>query len=227
MIFAKLRINCLKGIKDAEKACSAKIYAKRRLTDLTLCWNFISSRKFDFTESMFNNLLPPKYLRNMSIKRYMGARPAFSYISWLSTLRMAEERGSKAGGNRGGVSWGHFDSGDRRGGKSALIVQGGCSGLIIDRNDHSVHKWGGGDKDIGGLARCDHHRVDGEGLGVDSVDLDDGELVPGDFEEEVLVECSVDDAEQKNEFLVGIGERIRDVELGLDDDGAMDGGPKP
>ncbi|KAH0457348.1 hypothetical protein IEQ34_012663 [Dendrobium chrysotoxum] len=60
------------GIKDVEEACSAKIYAKRRLTDSTLCWNFISSRKFDSTESMLDNLRPSECPGNPCTKGYMG-----------------------------------------------------------------------------------------------------------------------------------------------------------
>ncbi|KAI0514059.1 hypothetical protein KFK09_010093 [Dendrobium nobile] len=69
-----LGINCLENVKDAEEACSAKLCAKRRLTDLTLCWSNIDLRNINLYESVLDNLQPPKCLRNLSIQRYMGAR---------------------------------------------------------------------------------------------------------------------------------------------------------
>ncbi|XP_020699933.1 putative disease resistance protein RGA4, partial [Dendrobium catenatum] len=80
----KLGINCLENVKDAEEACSAKLCAKRRLTDLTLCWSNIDSRNIDLDENVLDNLQPPKCLRNLSIKRYMGARSAI----WMNNVNL-------------------------------------------------------------------------------------------------------------------------------------------
>ncbi|KAL0928914.1 hypothetical protein M5K25_000846 [Dendrobium thyrsiflorum] len=63
----KLGINCFENVKDAEEACSAKLCAKRRLTDLTLCWSNTDSRNIDLDENGLDNLQPPKCLRNLSI----------------------------------------------------------------------------------------------------------------------------------------------------------------
>ncbi|KAH0455318.1 hypothetical protein IEQ34_015350 [Dendrobium chrysotoxum] len=78
----KLGINCLENVKDAEEACSAKLCAKRRLTDLTLCWSNTDSRNIDLDENVLENLQPPKCLRNLSIQRYMGARSAI----WMNNV---------------------------------------------------------------------------------------------------------------------------------------------
>ncbi|PKU80398.1 Putative disease resistance protein RGA4 [Dendrobium catenatum] len=72
----KLGINCLENVKDAEEACSAKLCAKKRLTDLTLRWSNTDSRNIDLDENVLDNLQPPKCLRNLRIVRYMGARSA-------------------------------------------------------------------------------------------------------------------------------------------------------
>ncbi|KAI0513991.1 hypothetical protein KFK09_010023 [Dendrobium nobile] len=78
----KLGINCLENIKDAEEASSAKLCAKRRLVDLTLCWSNTDSMNIDFNENVLDNLQPPKCLRNLSIKSYMGARSAM----WMKNV---------------------------------------------------------------------------------------------------------------------------------------------
>ncbi|PKU60960.1 putative disease resistance protein RGA4 [Dendrobium catenatum] len=78
----KLGINCLESVKDAEEACSAKLYAKRRLTYLTLCWSTTDSRNIGLDENVLDNLQPQKCLRNLSIKRYMGARSAV----WMNNV---------------------------------------------------------------------------------------------------------------------------------------------
>lgn len=51
------------------------------------------------------------------------------------------------------------------------------------------------EEDIGGLPRGDQEGGDCEGLHIDGVSVDYGEGVVGDAEEEVVVECRVDDAE--------------------------------
>ncbi|PKU79062.1 Disease resistance protein RGA2 [Dendrobium catenatum] len=78
----KLRINCLENVKDAEEACSAKLCAKMRLIDLTLCWSNTDSRNIDLEEKVLDNLQPPKCLRNLSIKKYMGASSAI----WMNNV---------------------------------------------------------------------------------------------------------------------------------------------
>ncbi|XP_020694912.1 putative disease resistance protein RGA4 [Dendrobium catenatum] len=47
----KLGITCLENVKGAEEACSAKLCAKWRLTDLTLCWSNTDSRNIDLDEN--------------------------------------------------------------------------------------------------------------------------------------------------------------------------------
>ncbi|KAH0467499.1 hypothetical protein IEQ34_004737 [Dendrobium chrysotoxum] len=88
----KLRINCLENVKDAKEACSAKICAKRRLTFLTLCWSNTNLRNIGLDENVLDNLHPPKYLRNLSIKRYMGARFAIrmNYVNPIFDLEIIE-----------------------------------------------------------------------------------------------------------------------------------------
>ncbi|KAH0469986.1 hypothetical protein IEQ34_001544 [Dendrobium chrysotoxum] len=78
----KLQIYNLGNVKDAEEACSAKLCAKRRLTDLTLCWSYTDSRNIHLDENVLDNLQPPKCLRNLSIMRYMGARSAI----WMNNV---------------------------------------------------------------------------------------------------------------------------------------------
>ncbi|KAH0452271.1 hypothetical protein IEQ34_019570 [Dendrobium chrysotoxum] len=78
----KLGIDCLENVKDAEEASSAKLCAKRRLTNLTLCWSNTDSRNIDLDENVLDNLQPPKCLRNLSIERYMGARSAI----WMNNV---------------------------------------------------------------------------------------------------------------------------------------------
>ncbi|XP_028550829.1 putative disease resistance protein RGA4 [Dendrobium catenatum] len=89
----KLGINCLENVKDAEEASSAKLSAKWRLTDLTLCWSNTDSRNIDLDENVLNNLQPPKCLRNLSIKRYMGARSAIwmNNVNLLSNIEKIEK----------------------------------------------------------------------------------------------------------------------------------------
>ncbi|KAH0463196.1 hypothetical protein IEQ34_007778 [Dendrobium chrysotoxum] len=78
----KLGIICLENVKNAEEACSAKLSAKRRLTYLTLCWSNTDSRNIGLDENVLDNLQPPKCLRKLSIKRYMGARTAI----WMNNV---------------------------------------------------------------------------------------------------------------------------------------------
>ncbi|KAH0462894.1 hypothetical protein IEQ34_007476 [Dendrobium chrysotoxum] len=88
----KLGINCLENVKDAEEAYSANLCAKRRLTDLTLCWSNTDSRNIDLDENVLDNLQPPKCLRNLSIRRYMGARSAIwmNNVNPISNLKRIE-----------------------------------------------------------------------------------------------------------------------------------------
>ncbi|KAL0924687.1 hypothetical protein M5K25_005537 [Dendrobium thyrsiflorum] len=78
----KLGINCLENVKDAEEACSAKLCAKRRFSDLTLCWSNTDSRNIDLDENVLDKIQPPKCLRNLSIERYMGASSAI----WMNNV---------------------------------------------------------------------------------------------------------------------------------------------
>ncbi|KAI0530479.1 hypothetical protein KFK09_000023 [Dendrobium nobile] len=78
----KLGINCLENVKDAEKACSAKLCEKRRLTDLTLRWSKTYSRNIDLDENVLDNLQPPKCIRKLNIYSYMGARSAI----WMNNV---------------------------------------------------------------------------------------------------------------------------------------------
>ncbi|PKU59511.1 Putative disease resistance RPP13-like protein 1 [Dendrobium catenatum] len=80
----KLGIKCLENLKDGEEARNAQLCEKRRLTDLTLCWSHshIDSTNNDLDENVLHNLQPPKCLRNLSIKRYMGARSAI----WMNNV---------------------------------------------------------------------------------------------------------------------------------------------
>ncbi|KAH0463520.1 hypothetical protein IEQ34_008102 [Dendrobium chrysotoxum] len=90
----KLGINCLEHVTNAEAACSAKLRAKRRLTDLTLRWSTnTDSRNFHLDEIVLDNLQPPKCLRNLSIERYMGARSAIwmNDVNLLSNIEKIEE----------------------------------------------------------------------------------------------------------------------------------------
>ncbi|KAL0920709.1 hypothetical protein M5K25_009871 [Dendrobium thyrsiflorum] len=79
----KLRINCLENVKDGEEACSAKLCAKRRLTNLILYWSWNTySRNINLDENVLDNLQPPKCLRNLDIIGYMGARSAI----WMNNV---------------------------------------------------------------------------------------------------------------------------------------------
>ncbi|XP_020691528.1 disease resistance protein RGA2-like [Dendrobium catenatum] len=80
----KLGINCLEYVKDVEEARNAQLCEKRRLTDLTLCWNTTYSRNTDLDENVLDNLQPPKCLRNLSIERYMGVRSAI----WMNNVNL-------------------------------------------------------------------------------------------------------------------------------------------
>ncbi|KAH0463165.1 hypothetical protein IEQ34_007747 [Dendrobium chrysotoxum] len=83
-MICKLGINCLENVKDADEACSAKLFSKGRLTNLTLCWSNTDSMIIDLDENVLDNLQPPKCLRNLSIKRYMGARSAI----WMNNVNL-------------------------------------------------------------------------------------------------------------------------------------------
>ncbi|KAL0920713.1 hypothetical protein M5K25_009875 [Dendrobium thyrsiflorum] len=79
----RLGIYCLKNIKEAEEVCSAKLCAKRRLTNLALCWRRnTDSRNINLDENVLDNLQPPKCLRILSIECYMGARSAI----WMNNV---------------------------------------------------------------------------------------------------------------------------------------------
>lgn len=86
-------------------------------------------------------------------------------------------------------------------------MQSGSSCVVVYGNNRSVHKWGGGnqvlarvlvrcDKGIGGLAGGNHNGVSCEGFYIGGIDFHDCQFVSGDFEEELFIERSIDDAEQ-------------------------------
>lgn len=50
----------------------------------------------------------------------------------------------------------------------------------------------GGEKDVGGLAGGEQYGVDGKWLDIGRVNLYHGEIVAGDFEEELRVQSCVD-----------------------------------
>ncbi|KAH0463034.1 hypothetical protein IEQ34_007616 [Dendrobium chrysotoxum] len=77
-----LGIYNLENVKDAEEACSAKLCAKRRLTDLTLNWSNTDLRNIDLDENVLDNLQPQNCLKNLSIWSYMGARSA----KWMNNV---------------------------------------------------------------------------------------------------------------------------------------------
>ncbi|KAL0928305.1 hypothetical protein M5K25_000178 [Dendrobium thyrsiflorum] len=85
-----LGINCLENVKVAEEACSAKLYTKRRLADLTLCWSNTDSRNINLDENVLDNLQPSKCLRNLIIKRYMGSAIWMNNLNLISNLEKIE-----------------------------------------------------------------------------------------------------------------------------------------
>ncbi|PKU64513.1 Putative disease resistance RPP13-like protein 1 [Dendrobium catenatum] len=103
----QLRIKLLKNVKDAEEACSAKIYQKKNLMDLSLEWSHIhinnwghaqfaryasiskeeSSRNiFDpyLDEKVLDNLQPHNSLKQLRIYSFMGARSAI----WMNNINL-------------------------------------------------------------------------------------------------------------------------------------------
>ncbi|KAI0514091.1 hypothetical protein KFK09_010125 [Dendrobium nobile] len=89
----KLGIKCLENLKDAEEARNAQLCEKKRLTDLTLCWSNTYSRNINLDENVLDNLHPPKFLKNLKIERYMGARSAIwmNNVNLLSNIQKIEE----------------------------------------------------------------------------------------------------------------------------------------
>ncbi|KAI0514134.1 hypothetical protein KFK09_010168 [Dendrobium nobile] len=79
-----LGISNLENVKDAKEACSAKLYAKRRLTYLTLEWKNTDLRNINLYEKVLDNLQPPNCLRNLKIDKYMGARSAI----WMNNVNL-------------------------------------------------------------------------------------------------------------------------------------------
>ncbi|KAI0514100.1 hypothetical protein KFK09_010134 [Dendrobium nobile] len=89
----KLGIKCLENLKDAEEARNAQLCEKKRLTDLTLCWSNTYSRNINLDENVLDNLHPPKFLKNLKIEIYMGARSAIwmNNVNLLSNIKKIEE----------------------------------------------------------------------------------------------------------------------------------------
>ncbi|KAL0920747.1 hypothetical protein M5K25_009911 [Dendrobium thyrsiflorum] len=100
----QLRIKFLENVKDAEEACSAKLYQKRNLKDLSLDWNhshdsdwgngvgrFHSRTKtsrniFDpyLDEKVLDNLQPHNSLKQLRIYSFMGVRSAI----WMNNINL-------------------------------------------------------------------------------------------------------------------------------------------
>ncbi|KAI0514110.1 hypothetical protein KFK09_010144 [Dendrobium nobile] len=79
-----LGIYNLENVKDAEEACSAKLFAKRRLTNLSLEWKNTDLRNINLYEKVLDNLQPPNRLRNLKLDSYMGARSAI----WMNNVNL-------------------------------------------------------------------------------------------------------------------------------------------
>lgn len=118
----------------------------------------------------------------------------------------AAEGVHEGGGDWGRVSRGGGGEGGGGEGGGGVVAEGGCGDLVVGGYD-GVHEGGDGDyvfsdgvigveEGVGGLAWPDEDGVGGEGLCVGGVDLDDGEAVAGDLEEELFVHCCVYDAEE-------------------------------
>lgn len=103
---------------------------------------------------------------------------------------------------------GERQSGERRkdGGGNSFVLENGGDGLVVDGNG-SVHEGAGGhevaarglisvNQNIGGLAGGNENGGGSERLCVDSVDLHDGESVAGYGEEQLVIECCVDNSEK-------------------------------
>ncbi|KAH0463303.1 hypothetical protein IEQ34_007885 [Dendrobium chrysotoxum] len=97
----QLRIKLLENVKDAEEACSAKIYQKRNLMDLSLEWNDIYISNWGpmvehpsipetllnicdpyLDEKVLDNLQPHNSLKQLRIYSFMGARSAI----WMNNM---------------------------------------------------------------------------------------------------------------------------------------------
>lgn len=78
------------------------------------------------------------------------------------------------------------------------VVERCALGALVGSGRHVVPARGhvAADEDVGGLSWAHHDHRGGEGLHVRGVSADDRELVVGDGEEELLVECGVDDPEE-------------------------------
>ncbi|XP_020600059.1 LOW QUALITY PROTEIN: putative disease resistance protein RGA4 [Phalaenopsis equestris] len=97
----KLKIHFLENVKDAIEARNAKLFEKRKLTELLLNWGnteFGSLRKAfnsDLDVNVLENLEPYKNLKRLSIVSYEGARSAkwmhnADLISNLEYIRLDE-----------------------------------------------------------------------------------------------------------------------------------------
>jgi hypothetical protein len=87
-------------------------------------------------------------------------------------------------------------------GRDGGVVEGARLARAVGARQHEVRGRGaprvglGAQEHVGGLARRDEHDVRAERLDVGGVDVDDGERVVGDGEEELVVERGVDETEQ-------------------------------
>lgn len=125
---------------------------------------------------------------------------------WVLLGVKAAEGVKEGGGNGGGVLWGRLGGGQGSGTERVVVVHGGCGGPVVDR-DGDVHEGGDGDEVGAGALVCGEQRVGGlaggyedcvrlEGLGVYGINFHYGQLVPRHLHKQILVECSIDYAQQ-------------------------------
>ncbi|KAL0928314.1 hypothetical protein M5K25_000188 [Dendrobium thyrsiflorum] len=83
----------LKMLRVPRRAYSAKLFTKRRLTDLTLCWSNTASRNIDLDENVLDNLQPPK----QALDSQTGRKCRF----WLLALDTSSQQLHKQEGSTG------------------------------------------------------------------------------------------------------------------------------
>lgn len=89
-----------------------------------------------------------------------------------------------------------FEEGGDGGVVKCARTGGGVGGSGNEEGGRSRHRRGNGEEDVSGLARGDEEGGGREGLDVVGIGFDNGKGVVGYAEEELIVECSVDDAEE-------------------------------
>ncbi|XP_027911078.1 putative disease resistance RPP13-like protein 1 isoform X2 [Vigna unguiculata] len=80
-LHGRLTIDDLQNIENPSDALEADLKSKPHLVGLHLEWNFIGSSSVDSTkaEDVIENLRPSKYLKNLSIRNYIGQE----FPNWL------------------------------------------------------------------------------------------------------------------------------------------------